>query len=535
MKAKFMFFLGLLLASLSLVAQPGDVLPPPKEVDKEFRKEYRQEIRDWKKENKANDEWDIVIPPEEEIPVQQYDQLPPANANNWGVQILLPGNLSARLKAECKYPVVLKIADTGVELGHADLQRNRLPGTNYTSSSNVDDEGGHGTHVYGIAMAEGFGLAWPLIETGILRGKSVKVLDKNSGSFTWYANAIATERTEDAKFQEQGVSVVYNSSLGGGTSDINYVEAELKKSTDLGITFVSAAGNSNGPVNYPGRSQYSITSASLDQNLARSSFSCFGSEITGAMPGRNITSTYLGNRYATLSGTSMAAPFLAAATVIAKAKWGPVKLPNYYITRDYLEKVATDLGEEGFDDYYGAGINYITAILNTDPSDVTDNPPPPPPPGDDDPDPEPGPETTVTTEFDRPIIFRYRTESEQRNGGTGTPIGWHVVTLTHFRAQTSTADETKGYDQITELFNEYFYKTGKLMVIPDQDGPADVVKYVPMFFHYYTKNKGTPIFVEEVIGYDEAGRQYLMRLTDEGRGGVPYPKENTLPARVITY
>lgn len=545
MKNRFFGLLALLLLAFSITAQVGDVLPPPKEIDKDYRKEYKEDLREWKKSNKEqeDDQWDIVIPPEEQIPVQQYDELPPASADNWGVRILLPGNLRDRMKAECQFPVVLKIADTGVELAHGDLQTNRLPGSNYTTSTTIDDEGGHGTHVYGIAMAKNFGLAWPLVEAGLLRGKSVKVLDKTSGSFTWYANAIATERTQDKALQESGVSVVWNSSLGGGTSDIAFVDAELKKSTDLGVTFVSAAGNSNGPVNYPGRSSYSITTASLDQNLLRSSYSCFGPQITASMPGRSITSTYLGNRYATLSGTSMASPFLAAATVIAKAKWGPSKLPNYTVTRDYLELVATDLGEEGFDDYYGAGINYITAILDTDPDELFDNPPPPPPPGDDepgnpdpDPDPEPGNPESVTIEITSPIFFRYRTESEQRQGGTGTPVSWHAIAIDKLKLRaTGSAGEAKTYDKMHELFQDYFYGLGKVMVVPDGDGPADVIRYVPMFFYYFTRQEGLEVFTMEVEGYDEGGRRYLHRLTDERKGGVPYPAESALPARVITY
>ncbi|MEL6275458.1 MAG: S8 family serine peptidase [Bacteroidota bacterium] len=323
MKLRRLLLIASLLWGGLLLAQPGKVLPPAKDVDKEYRKEYRDDIKDWRKENRKDkrDQWDIVIPPEEDIPVQQYDELPPANADNWGVRILLPEGLKSRISKECKHPVVLKVADTGIQESHRDLQNNRLAGTDYTTSNTVDDEGGHGTHVAGIVVANNFGICDPLVKAGLLRFKSVKVLDKRSGSFTWYANMFATERAEDKRFQESGVSVVYNSSLGGGTTDIDFVEEELEKSAALGVTFVAASGNNNGPVSYPGRSTYSITAASLDQNLLRSSFSNFGAQVTGAMPGRNITSTYIGGGYAMLSG-----PHLAFAIQAAPAKKGEAML-----------------------------------------------------------------------------------------------------------------------------------------------------------------------------------------------------------------
>jgi len=135
-------------------------------------------------------------------------------------------------------------------------------------------------------------------------------------------------------------------------------------------------------VNYPGCGKYSIACASLDQNQTRSSYSTMGPEVWAAMPGRNINSTYKGG-WAQLSGTSMATPFLTAATTIAYSKWG-AKLGKVDRVKAYLAWCAKDLGPMGKDSEYGWGIDLISNILDRDPSQTpglpNDPPPPPPPP-----------------------------------------------------------------------------------------------------------------------------------------------------------
>ena len=76
------------------------------------------------------------------------------------------------------------------------------------------------------------------------------------------------------------------------------------------VITVSAIGDSDGKCGGAGPS----TGYGRDDALA--SFSNYGAVIDIAAPGTKIYSTYKGNTYATMSGTSMASPHVAGASCL---------------------------------------------------------------------------------------------------------------------------------------------------------------------------------------------------------------------------
>ena len=124
---------------------------------------------------------------------------------------------------------------------------------------------------------------------------------------------------------------------------------------------MAAAGNSGGAVSYPAAYSQVIAVSATDNTDTIASWSSRGSEIDLAAPGVNIYSTYKGQTYKTLSGTSMASPHVAgvAALVLslpAKCDYDLNGACSPDEVKQRLEATAEDLGAMGYDAFYGHGL-----------------------------------------------------------------------------------------------------------------------------------------------------------------------------------
>lgn len=201
------------------------------------------------------------------------------------------------------------IIDTGIDFNHPDLNVDITFAVNFFRAGfSADDDNGHGTHVAGIIAAKDNTVGVVGIAAGALV-VPVKVLNlKGSGTIS---TVIAGVDYVTANGNEGDV---VNMSLGGGASDA--LDLKVEAMADEGLFVALSAGN-NGRYagNYsPARVENpNVYTVSACDNLdVFATWSNFGNPpVDYCAPGVNIYSTYKGGKYATMSGTSMAAPHMS--------------------------------------------------------------------------------------------------------------------------------------------------------------------------------------------------------------------------------
>ena len=254
--------------------------------------------------------------------------------------------------------ITVAVVDSGSG-PHPDLTANLLVGKTYfgqlqnENGNDVDVEKGHGTHVAGIIAAasnNGIGGSGVAPNAKIL---PIHVLDTNGqGDARDVANGVRFAADSGAK--------VINLSLGGATESATLTQA-ITYATEKGALVIAAAGN-GGPTSapkWPAALDLTIAVTAVDSANRAASFNQRGDYIDLAAPGVSIVSTANGD-YAALSGTSMAAGFVAGAAALLFA--AEPRATNTQV-RDILLTTATDIGEPGRDLVFGTGLVNMVAAL----------------------------------------------------------------------------------------------------------------------------------------------------------------------------
>ncbi|MBI2830572.1 MAG: peptidase S8 [Chloroflexi bacterium] len=215
--------------------------------------------------------------------------------------------------------VKIAIVDTGIDQDHEDLAAKIVAKKNFTRSKTTDDKYGHGTHVAGIAAAitnNSKGVAGIGYNSSLM---NVKVLgDSGSGYQSWVASGITWAA-------DNGAGII-NLSLGGGPYS-STMETAVNYAWSKGAVIVAAAGNDGiSSPSYPAYYTNVIAVAATDSNDTKASWSNYGSWVDIAAPGVSIFSTLPNHtnrigikNYGSLSGTSMASPFVAGVAALVRA------------------------------------------------------------------------------------------------------------------------------------------------------------------------------------------------------------------------
>ncbi len=199
---------------------------------------------------------------------------------------------------------VVAVLDTGVDLGHPDLQGAFVAGYDVVNrDEDPSDDHGHGTMVAGVIAARSnneLGVTSACWHCSLM---PVKVIGADG---TGNAGAVAEGIVWAA---EHGAHVINLSFTMNGPDD--GVAAAIELARSRGVVIVAAAGN-NGtadptyPAAYPGV----LSVAGTDPTDGRYGWSSYGSWVRLAAPGCNLT-TAPGATYGEFCGTSSATAFVS--------------------------------------------------------------------------------------------------------------------------------------------------------------------------------------------------------------------------------
>lgn len=235
-----------------------------------------------------------------------YDVAGLSETVDWGLSAL--GVPASWAKSKGK-GVIVACLDNGYDKSHQDLAGRVKEFRDFTGEG--DAPGGHGTHTLGTigAAANGVGIIGVAPEATLIVGKVLS--SSGAGQSEWVSAGIRWAADAGAK--------IISLSLGGPDDD-RQMRSSVDYAASKGCILVCAAGNDgpNGGVGYPGAYDSAIAVAAVNKNMQVSSFSSRGPEVDVAAPGEDIVSCWPGNRYARLSGTSMATPFVSGVCALVE-------------------------------------------------------------------------------------------------------------------------------------------------------------------------------------------------------------------------
>jgi len=249
----------------------------------------------------------------------------------------------------------IAIIDTGVDSTHPDLVSKLVPGHNFlTGTNDTADTNGHGTYIAGSAAAssnnlEGVaGVAW--------RAPIMPLIAADSTGYAAYSN-IASAIIYAV---EAGVRVI-NISIAGSSNSYTLQNA-VNYAWSRGCLVFAAAGNagSTTPM-YPAACENVVAVGATSNTDTLAIFSSRGDWLDVVAPGVSVLTTSRGGGYASVSGTSIATPLASGlAALILSVN------PNF-AAADVLNLITgntNDLGEAGFDPFYGYGrINVNQSLI----------------------------------------------------------------------------------------------------------------------------------------------------------------------------
>lgn len=264
-----------------------------------------------------------------------------------------PAPVSPQQEPQCHEALKIGMVDTALSADHPGFAQANIVERNFLSESLSGKEGSGPPRTHGTAVA------------GLLVG-SIDSQPARLPGATLYNASVFYSRNQYAQgatmahlvkglnwLAEADVSVI-NMSLTG--PDNRILALAITRLTERGLIVVAAAGNEGpaAPPLYPAAYPQVIAVTAVDSERQIYRWANRGQHIDFAAPGVSVLTTRSGGDFGRESGTSMAAPAVAAHVACALASESGSA--EAVILR--LAKQAEDLGDRGRDPIFGHGLLY---------------------------------------------------------------------------------------------------------------------------------------------------------------------------------
>ena len=281
-------------------------------------------------------------------------------SRSWGGHAM--GLTTLRHQADVLLPAgrrtTVAVIDTGADCTHP-LLAGRVSALSYdfaNATADMTDVNGHGTATAGL-IAD---LTPDEVDVMALRVYGDDDLSKPSRVLTALEYAL-----------ENGAAVV-NMSLGWSNAiekGYSFLNTVLAQAYASGVVVVTAAGNrsQSNPTGdaddvYPANQAAALTVSAVDRSRTfDDSYSASGASVDLCAPGSYVTVAAPGGGTAVRSGTSFAAPHIAAAAACVLLAQPGLSAAR---VRQTLYRYADDLGDPGRDDEYGHGFPVLTQYFH---------------------------------------------------------------------------------------------------------------------------------------------------------------------------
>jgi subtilisin family serine protease len=282
--------------------------------------------------------------------------------------------------------VIVAVVDSGVSLGHSELQRKLLTGYDVVDlgmgpinadtmlvgdSQGVDfapvDDVGHGSHVAGVIGAQGWQVPPGVAGRSLLLPIRVLAAAQVAGETSVSGVGAISDIDLGVKVAADMGAQVINMSFGTPASSLEPGadrphRAVIAYARQQGSVLVAAAGNSGHEEQYfPAADPSVIGVGSVDLDGRRSAFSTYGPQVALSGPGEDVIG--VGRRgYRRATGTSHAAPFVAGAAALLLAH---ARRQGATLTADRVRSLLTTSAQRSHSPptEVGAGVLDVAAAL----------------------------------------------------------------------------------------------------------------------------------------------------------------------------